>query len=241
MAATLVTSRGVTSLQTALNAFLAGDTTQQIYSIDFVVGDQTTLQGVEFTVAFDTVTGGVDLGANPFQAEVFNADSPADLEDLIDTWVATKAGSFIRGPWFQYLTKRRRLKDYYAIMLYSDDAVNAPSDWFVDATQKGGVQALTDGANIAIDLTQGDNFSVTLEGNRQLDFPVPAPTPGQSGRITVTQDGTGNRLLTYEAGYVFAGGASPVLSVAASAVDVLEYYVLSETQVLVELTNAAVA
>lgn len=241
MAATLVTSRGVTALQTALNAFLAGDTTQQIYSVDFVAGDQTTLQGVEFTVAFDTVTGGADLGANPFQAEVFNADSPADLEDLIDTWVATKAGSFIRGPWFQYITKRRRLKDYYAIMIYSDDAVNAPSDWFADATQSGGVLALTDGANIAINMAHSDNFSVTLEGNRQLDFPSPAPTPGKSGRIVVSQDAVGTRLLSYGAGYVFAGGVPPVLSVAATAVDVLEYYVISDTEVLIELTNAEVS
>jgi hypothetical protein len=284
MAATLVTARTVSALQTALNTALAADTTQQIYSIDFVAGDQTTLQGVEMAVALDTVTGGTDLGVDPYLVEIFTAESPEDLEDLIDTWVATAAPAFVRGPFIAYLPKRRRLKDYFAIMIYSDSA-NALDDWFVDATgaaaggvtsfegrtgavtsqagdydvseitnaaalnaaqtftagQRGEVTALVDGANISINLDDSNNFEVTLAGNRQLDFPVPAPTAGQSGFITVTQDGTGTRTLSYEAGYTFAGGVAPVLSTDPGAKDLLTYYVISAAEVEIALAQADIS
>ena len=98
--------------------------------------------------------------------------------------------------------------------------------------QRGTVVALTDGATIAVDLSLGNNFSVTLAGNRTLGAPT-NQTAGQSGVIVVTQDGTGSRTLAYNSVYKFAGGTAPTLTTTASAVDVLAYYVESSTRITV--------
>ena len=56
--------------------------------------------------------------------------------------------------------------------------------------------ALTDAATIAVDFDTGQNFTVTLAGNRALGNPTNV-TAGQTGSIFVTQDGTGSRTLSY--------------------------------------------
>ena len=98
--------------------------------------------------------------------------------------------------------------------------------------QRGTVVALTDAATIAVDLSLGNNFSVTLAGNRTLGAPT-NQTAGQSGVIVVTQDGTGSRTLAYNSVYKFAGGTAPTLTTTASAVDVLAYYVESASRITV--------
>jgi hypothetical protein len=98
--------------------------------------------------------------------------------------------------------------------------------------QRGTPVALTDGATIAVDLSLGNNFTVTLAGNRTLGAPTNV-TAGQSGVIVVTQDGTGSRTLAYNSAYKFAGGTAPTLTTTASAVDVLAYYVESSTRITV--------
>ena len=99
--------------------------------------------------------------------------------------------------------------------------------------QRGTPVALTDGATIAVDLSLGNNFSVTLGGARTLGDPTNA-TAGQSGVIVVTQDGTGSRTLAYAGTkYKFAGGSAPTLTTTAGAVDVLAYYVESSTRITV--------
>ena len=98
--------------------------------------------------------------------------------------------------------------------------------------QRGTPVALTDAATIAVDLSLGNNFTVTLAGNRTLGAPTNV-TAGQSGVIVVTQDGTGSRTLAYNTVYKFAGGTAPTLTTTASAVDVLAYYVESSTRITV--------
>ena len=98
--------------------------------------------------------------------------------------------------------------------------------------QRGTPVALTDAATVAVDLSLGNNFTLTLAGNRTLGAPTNA-TAGQSGVIVVTQDGTGSRTLAYNSAYKFAGGTAPTLTTTASAVDVLAYYVESSTRITV--------
>ncbi len=98
--------------------------------------------------------------------------------------------------------------------------------------QRGTPVALSDGATIAVDLSLGNNFTVTLAGNRTLGAPSNV-TAGQSGVIVVTQDGTGSRTLAYNSAYKFAGGTAPTLTTTASAVDVLAYYVESSSRITV--------
>ena len=98
------------------------------------------------------------------------------------------------------------------------------------AAQRGTVSALTDGATITPDFAVANNFSVTLGGNRTLANPTNL-TAGQSGIITITQDGTGSCTLAYGSYWKFAGGTAPTLTTTASAVDVLAYYVESTTRI----------
>ena len=102
--------------------------------------------------------------------------------------------------------------------------------------QSGAVVALTDGATITPDFSLGNNFSVTLAGNRTLANPTNL-TAGQSGVITITQDATGSRTLAYGSYWKFPGGTVPTLSTAANAVDELVYYVDSTSRITATLLN----
>ena len=96
---------------------------------------------------------------------------------------------------------------------------------------------LTDGASISLDLSVGNNFSVTLEGNRTLSNPT-NETVGQCGFIIVRQDATGGRTLAFGSEYKFIGGSAPNLaSRTASQVDRLDYVVVSGTEIHVNATG----
>lgn len=100
--------------------------------------------------------------------------------------------------------------------------------------QRGTPVALTDGASIATDLSLGNNFSVTLGGNRTLANPTNI-VAGQSGVFVITQDGTGSRTLAFGSYFKFPAGTAPTLTTAASSVDVLAYYVESSTRITARL------
>lgn len=98
------------------------------------------------------------------------------------------------------------------------------------AGQRGEITALTDGASIAVNLADSNNFSVTLGGNRTLANPSNV-VAGQSGSFFITQDGTGSRTLAYGSNYDFIGGTAPTLSTAANSVDRIDYIVRSSTSI----------
>ena len=104
------------------------------------------------------------------------------------------------------------------------------------AAQRGTVVALTDDATITPDFAAGNNFSVTLAGNRTLANPTNL-VAGQSGTIVVTQDATGSRTLAYGSAWKFPGGTAPTLTTAANAVDVIAYYVESATRITARLIS----
>lgn len=99
---------------------------------------------------------------------------------------------------------------------------------------------LTDAATIAVDMSLGFNFSVTLAGNRTLGNPTNTKN-GQSGIIAVTQDGTGSRTLGYSANWDFAAGAPFTLSTTIGAVDILSYFVRSATSIVMLGISKAIA
>ena len=96
--------------------------------------------------------------------------------------------------------------------------------------QRGSVTALTDASTIAVDFNSGNNFSVTLAGNRTLGQPS-NQVVGQSGSIFVTQDGTGSRTLAYHADWDFAGGTAPTITGTANAVDRIDYIVAAANKI----------
>mgnify|MGYP003626901758 CR=1 FL=1 len=92
------------------------------------------------------------------------------------------------------------------------------------------INTLTDGATITPDFDAGQNFSVTLAGNRTLANPTNIDA-GQTGSIFITQDGTGSRTLSFGSYWDFAGGTAPTLSTAAASVDRIDYIVRTGTSI----------
>lgn len=95
---------------------------------------------------------------------------------------------------------------------------------------------LTDGTSIAINMSKGINFVVTLGGNRTLEAPT-VDQPGQSGTIVICQDATGSRTLSFASAWLFAGGTDPTMSTSVSAIDALWYQVYTSTKILAGTAN----
>jgi len=84
-------------------------------------------------------------------------------------------------------------------------------------------QTLADGASIVWNIPDGGNAVVTLGGNRAMA----APSSTQDGsvyRLTVIQDGTGSRTLTWAAAFKWPSGSAPTLTATANRKDVFEFF-----------------
>ena len=78
--------------------------------------------------------------------------------------------------------------------------------------------------SVTLDFGANQNFVLTLTGNVTLANPSTEQV-GQAGVMVFIQDGTGSRTLSLGTDYETAGGAGITLSTAASAVDVVPYFV----------------
>ena len=92
------------------------------------------------------------------------------------------------------------------------------------------ITTLTDAASITSNFALGNNFLVTLGGNRTLAAPTNA-VAGQSGTIHLIQDGTGSRTLGYNTAWQFVSATVPTLSTGANDVDILCYIARSSTTI----------
>jgi len=88
------------------------------------------------------------------------------------------------------------------------------------------ITALSDGSTITIDMATACHHSVTLGGNRTFAAPSNQAV-GQAGSIFITQDGTGSRTASFNSAFKFVGGTAPTLTTTASAVDRIDYVILS--------------
>jgi hypothetical protein len=74
------------------------------------------------------------------------------------------------------------------------------------------------GSTITLNAQFGDSQQVTLTGNYTMGVPSNA-IDGSSIDLIVIQDGTGGRLLTWNAIFLFEGAATPTLSTVAGGID----------------------
>ena len=118
------------------------------------------------------------------------------------------------------------------VQSYDADTAKTDVAQTFTAAQRGAYVTLTDAATIATDLSLGNQFQVTLGGNRTLGAPTNV-VAGQSGVIRVVQDGSGGRTLAYNSVFKFPGGTAPTLTTTANAVDLLAYHVESTTRIAV--------
>ena len=102
------------------------------------------------------------------------------------------------------------------------------------AGQVGDIVTLSDAATIAVDLSLGNNFKVTLGGNRTLGNPT-NQLSGQSGVILIQQDVTGGWTLNYNASFKFENGIAPIIPTTASSNSLLTYYVVEANLIFASL------
>ena len=106
------------------------------------------------------------------------------------------------------------------------DATSAKAATLATTTESGAlaptVVNLTDAATIAVDASLGNDFRVTLGGNRTVGTPS-NPTDGQKITFQVTQGSGGPYTLSWASGgYSFSAGlAQPSLSTTAGDIDLL--------------------
>ena len=120
------------------------------------------------------------------------------------------------------------IKDGGTIGVASDEDVITIASTGVTTFSKAVVgKSDTDTSNsgsVTLDFQANQNFILTLTGNVTLANPS-TEAVGQTGVIVCIQDGTGSRTLSLGTDYETAGGAGITLSTAASAVDVIPYFV----------------
>ena len=121
------------------------------------------------------------------------------------------------------------------IIFEGDDGGSAVTPLTMDMSAAGKLllgagavgSTLTDTSNsgsITLDFDTYQNFVLTATGNITLANPS-TESVGQSGIIVLIQDGTGSRTLSLGTDYETAGGSGLTISTAASAVDVIPYFV----------------
>ncbi len=115
-----------------------------------------------------------------------------------------------------------------SVQLYHN-ASNKLETSSVGVTVTGTLIATTDTdtsntGSVTLDFGANQNFVLTLTGNVTLANPSTEQV-GQAGVIVFIQDGTGSRTLSLGTDYETAGGEGITLSTAASAVDVVPYFV----------------
>jgi len=103
-------------------------------------------------------------------------------------------------------------------------SVSTPGNFVIgtNARAYNPIVTVTDAACISVNMALGNNFVVTLGGNRTLKKPANC-TVGQGGNIYFIQDSTGSRTLGYNTAWQFVSATVPTLSTGAADVDMLVY------------------
>jgi phosphohistidine swiveling domain-containing protein len=107
----------------------------------------------------------------------------------------------------------------------------------LDYIVKEGKSALSDGANIATDASNGNIFTVTLGGNRTLDNPTNTKI-GESLTWIITQDGTGGRTLAFGTDFDFQGSTNAIDGTA-SSITVIQGIVVSTSSIRCSIIGAS--
>lgn len=122
-------------------------------------------------------------------------------------------------------------KTFNATVAYGDAAMIK-----VSSAVKSFITTLTDAASVVSDADTGNIFLVTLGGNRTLAAPSNMDA-GQSGHYYLIQDATGNRTISFNSVFKFAGGTVPTATSTSGSTDILFYTARSATTIDAVMLN----
>jgi len=120
-------------------------------------------------------------------------------------------------------------------------ATNAVQSFSV--AQRGTVSALgaVAAGTTTLDLATANNFSLSLPAGGTVTLANPSnQTAGQSGVVTITQNGTTAALVAYGGNWKFQSGA-PSVSTTLSSVNVIAYYVESSSRITAQLLTNTIS
>ena len=103
---------------------------------------------------------------------------------------------------------------------------------YLNGNAASNIVTLTDGATITPDFTLGNNFQVTITASRTIANPT-GVTTGQSGVISIQQNGTGGYTCAWGTSWDFASATAPTLITTANALNILPYFARSTTSIVV--------
>ena len=220
--ATLSSTLGVTSLITgsagaSLNKEDSGTTTV-LYPLDVKrTSSGTPAAGIGVGMQFITETAG---GNNETGGaiESLTTDVSSTAEDFDMVFKTMLAGA----------TATERLR------ILSSGKVKFVNSAYSSVNAQGSATG-----NITLDFDTYQNFFLTASGNVTLDNPT-TETVGQSGVIVFAQDGTGSRTLSLGTQYYAPGGALTI-STAASAIDIIPYFVWAADKIALGTPQLALA
>lgn len=110
--------------------------------------------------------------------------------------------------------------------------LTAPTKLYVRGTAASNIVGLGSvTGSTTLDLSQGNNFTLSLSGNITLTDPSNA-TIGQSGIILIQQDGVGSRTVGFGSAWDFPSSTAPTLSTGANALDCLTYFVRTSNSIV---------
>jgi hypothetical protein len=189
-----------------------------------------------FTVEFKTVSGtGVTFATTDKSTKILFADGTniVDTGTVSLTGVQTLTNKTLTSPKINEaveVTATATELNYSDIVTLGTTA--ASKVFTADAnnltTVSGAVanveDTLTDGATITWDVIDSPVAKVTLGGNRTLSAPSgTTPIAGQFVSLTVIQDATGSRTLTWNSAYEFTADTAPTLTTTASKADLFVF------------------
>lgn len=169
-----------------------------------------------------TFFSGRGYGATGFAAASTGSVNIVAAENFTDTTMATYL-SFNTTPTTSVTSAERMRISQAGNVLIGTTTDSGTEKLQVNGAFISGVSTLIDAANIATDASLGNLFTLTIGGNRNLSAPT-NPSNGKKITYRITQDGTGNRTLTYDAIFRFGLDVlAPVLSTGANKTDYIGF------------------
>lgn len=189
----------------------------------------------DYTDLVQSVNG--QTGAVTIEAIVHAASSKATPVDADEIGLVDSAASNVlkRVTWANL---KATLKTYFD-GIYG--ALAVANQW--TKPQWASATALTSGTTVTPDLADNNDFTLTLGHNATLANPSNQSTHvNQKGTITITQDGTGGRTLSFGSNWKAIGSASaPSINTTAGVTSCIDYHVLSSTVIRYSLRPVGAA
>ncbi|MCA0341118.1 MAG: hypothetical protein LCH99_15505 [Proteobacteria bacterium] len=189
----------------------------------------------DYTDAVLSING--QTGAVTIEAIVHAASSKTTPVDADEIGLVDSAASNVLKK-LTWANLKATLKTYFD-GIYG--ALAVANQW--TKPQWASAAALTSGTTVTPDLADNNDFTLTLAHNATLANPSSQSTHvNQKGTITITQDGTGGRTLSFGSNWKAIGSASaPSINTTAGVTSCIDYHVLSSTVIRYSLRAVGAA